>query len=102
MAIQSPDMIRKSRTIAMIWVIITLAAAVSIGVIGKAYMPDLGDGETIYMAMINAMFPDVVAGILLTAILAAIMSTASSQLRPPGTFTPCCLKRVQKARESSG
>jgi sodium/proline symporter len=80
MAIQSPDMIRKSRMIAMIWVVITLAAAVAIGVIGKAYMPDLADGETIYMAMIDAMFPDVVAGILLTAILAAIMSTASSQL----------------------
>lgn len=80
MAIQSPDMIRKSRIIAMIWVIITLAAAVAIGVIGKAYMPELADGETIYMSMIDAMFPDVVAGILLTAILAAIMSTASSQL----------------------
>ncbi|MDD4122440.1 MAG: sodium/proline symporter PutP, partial [Eubacteriales bacterium] len=80
MAIQSPDMIRKSRLIAMVWVIVTLAAAVSIGVIGKAYMPDLADGETIYMAMIDAMFPDLVAGILLTAILAAIMSTASSQL----------------------
>ncbi len=80
MAIQSPDMIRKSRIIAMIWVIITLIAAVAIGVIGKAYMPDLADGETIYMAMIDTMFPDVVAGILLTAILAAIMSTASSQL----------------------
>lgn len=80
MAIQSPDMIRKSRTIAMIWVVITLAAAVAIGVIGKAYLPDLADGETVYMSMINAMFPDVVAGILLTAILAAIMSTASSQL----------------------
>lgn len=80
MAIQSPDMIKKSRIIAMIWVIITLAAAVAIGVIGKAYMPDLADGETIYMAMIDSMFPDVIAGILLTAILAAIMSTASSQL----------------------
>ncbi|WP_419821677.1 sodium/proline symporter PutP [Anoxybacterium hadale] len=80
MAIQSPDMIRKSRMIAMIWVVITLAAAVAIGVIGKAYLPDLADGETIYMAMIDKMFPDVVAGILLTAILAAIMSTASSQL----------------------
>jgi sodium/proline symporter len=80
MAIQSPDMIRKSRIIAMIWVIITLFAAVAIGVIGKAYMPDLVDGETIYMAMIDKMFPDVIAGILLTAILAAIMSTASSQL----------------------
>lgn len=80
MAIQSPDMIRKSRIIAMIWVIITLAAAVAIGVIGKAYMPDLTDGETIYMFMINDMFPDIIAGVLLTAILAAIMSTASSQL----------------------
>lgn len=80
MAIESPEMIRKSRIIAMIWVIITLAAAVAIGVIGKAYMPDLLDGETIFMSMIGSMFPDVVAGLLLIAILAAIMSTASSQL----------------------
>lgn len=80
MAIDSPDMIKKSRTIAMIWVIVTLSAAVMVGIVGKAYMPDLMDGETIYMAMINSMFPDVVAGLLLTAILAAIMSTASSQL----------------------
>ena len=80
MAIDSPDMIKKSRIIAMIWVIITLTAAVLIGVIGKAYLPDLADGETIYMAMIDSMFPDIVAGLLLTAILAAIMSTASSQL----------------------
>ena len=80
MAIESPEMIKKSRIIAMIWVIITLWAAVAIGVIGKAYMPDLVDGETIYMAMINDMFNPVVAGLLLCAILAAIMSTASSQL----------------------
>ena len=80
MAIQSPDMIKKSRIIAIIWVVITLTAAVAIGVIGRAYIPDLADGETIYMSMIDTMFPDVIAGILLTAILAAIMSTASSQL----------------------
>lgn len=64
----------------MIWVSITLTAAVAIGIIGKAYMPELADGETIYMTMIDKMFPDVIAGVLLTAILAAIMSTASSQL----------------------
>lgn len=80
MAIESPEMIKKSRTIAMIWVVITLTTATAIGVIGKAYMPDLVDGETIYMAMINEMFNPVVAGLLLCAILAAIMSTASSQL----------------------
>lgn len=80
MAIESPEMIKKSRVIAMVWVIITLTSAVAIGVIGKAYMPDLVDGEVIFMTMINSMFPDVLAGLLLTAILAAIMSTASSQL----------------------
>lgn len=80
MAIESPEMIKKSRIIAMVWVIITLIAAVFIGVIGKAYLPELADGEIIFMTMIDSMFPDVIAGILLIAILAAIMSTASSQL----------------------
>ncbi|MBN7773226.1 sodium/proline symporter PutP [Clostridium aminobutyricum] len=80
MAVESPDMIKKSRIIAMIWVIITLSAAIAIGVVGKAYMPNLADGETVYMSMIYDMFPPALAGILLCAILAAIMSTASSQL----------------------
>lgn len=80
MAIESPEMIRKSRVIAMIWVAITLTAAILIGIVGKAFLPGLEDGETIYMAMINTMFNPVVAGLLLIAILAAIMSTASSQL----------------------
>lgn len=80
MAIKSADMIKKSRIIAMIWVIITLAAATAVGIIGKAYMPNLADGETVYMAMINTMFSPAISGFLLCAILAAIMSTASSQL----------------------
>lgn len=80
MAIQSPDEIQKSRIIAMIWVTITLIAAIMVGVIGKAYIPNLSDGETIYMVMINKMFHPVLAGVLMCAILAAIMSTASSQL----------------------
>ncbi|WP_027399420.1 sodium/proline symporter PutP [Anaerovorax odorimutans] len=80
MAIESPDNIKKSRIIAMTWVIITLSTAVIIGMVGKAMLPDLKDGETIYMTMIHLMFNEVVSGLLLTAILAAIMSTASSQL----------------------
>jgi sodium/proline symporter len=80
MAIESPDQIQKSRVIAMIWVTVTLSAAIVIGIIGKAYLPNLADGETVYMEMINRMFNPVVSGILMTAILAAIMSTASSQL----------------------
>ncbi|MGI6751820.1 MAG: sodium/proline symporter PutP [Anaerovoracaceae bacterium] len=80
MAIETPDLIRKSRIIAMFWVIITLSAAVLIGIIGKAMLPNLPDGETVYMDMIHTLCPPIIAGVLLTAILAAIMSTASSQL----------------------
>ncbi|MEA4923100.1 MAG: sodium/proline symporter PutP [Eubacteriaceae bacterium] len=80
MGIESPDEIRKSRVIAMVWVTVTLAAAIAVGVIGKALLPSLNDPETVYMTMINSMFNPVVAGLLMTAILAAIMSTASSQL----------------------
>ena len=80
MAIRTPDEVHKSRIIAMVWVTVTLAAAIIVGIIGKAMMPDLADGETVFMQMINGMFHPVIAGLLMTAILAAIMSTASSQL----------------------
>jgi len=80
MGIESPDEIQKSRIIAMVWVTVTLTAAVLIGVIGKALLPNLADGETVYMQMINVMCNPVVSGLLMVAILAAIMSTASSQL----------------------
>lgn len=84
MAIESPDKIKQARIIAMVWVIISLFFAVTIGIIGRAYLyPEfLGDvgSETIFMVMINSIFTPVIAGILLAAILAAIMSTADSQL----------------------
>ncbi len=80
MGIQSPDAIRKSRVIAMVWVTMTLGGAILVGIIGKAMLPDLADSETVFMNMLTHMFNPVIAGILMTAILAAIMSTASSQL----------------------
>lgn len=80
MGIDSPDSVQKSRLIAMVWVTVTLSCAILVGIIGKAMMPDLADSETVFMNMLTTMFNPVIAGILMTAILAAIMSTASSQL----------------------
>ncbi len=80
MGIQSPDAIRKSRIIAMVWVTVTLGCAILIGILGKALLPDLADPETVFMNMLTTMFNPVIAGLLMTSILAAIMSTASSQL----------------------
>ncbi len=85
MGISSPDAIKKSRRIASVWVVISLTAAVFIGMTGRVFLPSTVDlsaagGETVYITMVLTIFPTFVAGILLSAILAAIMSTADSQL----------------------
>lgn len=83
MAIRSPHEIGSARRIAMVWVIISLAAAVAVGMVGRAFLaPALEEPESekVFMIMVNQLFPSVLAGVLLAAILAAIMSTADSQL----------------------
>ncbi len=80
MAIKNSKDVRPARIIAMIWVVISLAMAVVVGMIGSFLYPNIADSETIFIEMVKGLFPPVVTGILLTAILAAIMSTADSQL----------------------
>lgn len=92
MAIKSSDMIKKSRRIAVIWVFVTLAAAVLVGGLGMMFLHspenaellaefnELGDKEKIFMFLSSSLLPALIVGIILSAILAAIMSTADSQL----------------------
>ena len=79
---QIPDELKHSRRIAIVWVAITLVASVICGVIGRLYFINspLADSEQVFMLMVDQMFPAVLAGIFLAAILAASMSTADSQL----------------------
>lgn len=80
-AIKSHKNIPMARRIAVSWSALTLTCAMLIGLIGSVFIEGgLGDGETIFMYMVNALFHPLIAGILLSAILAAIMSTADSQL----------------------
>ncbi|MFC1233544.1 sodium/proline symporter PutP [Vibrio sp. F74] len=74
-----------ARRIAVVWTGISMAGALLVGLVGLIYvtnssMGELADGEKIFMVLVNAIFHPVIAGILLAAILAAIMSTADSQL----------------------
>ena len=83
MGIKNADDIKHSSRIAMVWVRFSLAAAVLVGLLGRVYLSeDLSAtaGETVYIKMVLSIFPIVFAGIFLAAILAAIMSTADSQL----------------------
>ncbi|PKF80138.1 sodium/proline symporter PutP [Vibrio sp. vnigr-6D03] len=73
-----------ARRIAVIWSALSMVGAMLVGLVGLVYLNgqgnDLADGEKIFMLLVNAIFHPVIAGILLAAILAAIMSTADSQL----------------------
>ncbi|WP_047687667.1 sodium/proline symporter PutP [Vibrio sp. ZOR0018] len=74
-----------ARRIAVIWTGLSMAGALLVGLVGLVYVTNTGslelaDGEKIFMLLVNAIFHPVIAGILLAAILAAIMSTADSQL----------------------
>ncbi len=83
MAIKSTKELPQAIRIAMTWVTLSLAAAVSIGMIGTVYLDTVLEGtdsETVFLLMTNKLFPPIIAGLVLSAVLAAIMSTASSQL----------------------
>ncbi|XGQ70007.1 sodium/proline symporter PutP [Campylobacter hepaticus] len=84
MSIRSTKDISSATFIGISWMIICLLSACSIGVLGIAYVHkfqlNLSDPEKIFIVMSQLLFNPWIAGILLSAILAAIMSTASSQL----------------------
>ncbi|MFV0575004.1 MAG: sodium/proline symporter PutP [Vibrio sp.] len=74
-----------ARRIAVGWTALSMAGAILVGLVGLIYVTgnpsiEVDDGEKIFMILVNAIFHPVMAGVLLAAILAAIMSTADSQL----------------------
>lgn len=83
MAIRSHTMIPAARNIAVSWTAISLIAAIIIGFCGIA-VPEINpagaDSEKVFIELVQLLFHPVPAGFCLAAILAAIMSTADSQL----------------------
>lgn len=89
MAVKNEKELNKSKVIAIIWVALSLVFACVIGVVGRAYLyPTLltgGEEENVFIEMIIKIFTvdinvPIIGGIFLCGVLAAIMSTADSQL----------------------
>lgn len=91
MAVRDEKELAKSRKIAIVWVLLSLAVACVIGVIGRAYLYPMVLGtenaeyENVFIEMIKKVFMEetnlpLIGGIILCGVLAAIMSTADSQL----------------------
>ena len=83
MAIRSVKDVPTARNIGMSWMIVSIIGALMTGLFGLAYVTQNGnsiDPETIFIHLSQLLFHPLVGGFLLAAILAAIMSTISSQL----------------------
>ncbi len=91
MGIKKPSQVKKAATVAIIWVVLTLGSAIAIAALGRTFL--LSDGvslaetllpdglqQNIFIVLAQNIFPPVIVGLLLAAIVAAAMSTADSQL----------------------
>lgn len=84
MAIDKVKQLHKARRIGITWMVFSMGGAMLVGLFGIAYMVKNGqsieDPETIFIHFSQVLFHPFIGGFLLSAILAAVMSTISSQL----------------------
>ena len=108
MAIDTVRQLKSARRIGITWMIFTVGGAMFVGLVGIAYMQSMNqsipDPETIFIYFSKTLFHPLIGGILLSAILAAVMSTISSQLLVTSSsvtedFYKAFLRRTASAKE---
>ena len=80
MAMEDSKAIPTARMIAIAWAVIIYTGMVILGWCGRLLVEALGNGEQVLFALATLLLPSFMAGIMVSAILSAIMSTADSQL----------------------
>ncbi len=83
MSIKSQKDLKKSAKIGITWTLLIVFFATLIGVIGRLFLgfdESINENSLVFIQIVRKIFPGVISGILLSAVLAASMSTADSQL----------------------
>lgn len=84
MSIEKASMVKKSATVAIIWVVLSLGSVCLISYFGRMLVADellpAGMQKMVFITLARKLFPAFIAGVLLAAIMASSMSTADSQL----------------------
>ncbi len=113
MSIKKSSMVKKSSSVAIVWVILTLGAAIAIAYFARAYMFTDGTSlavslipaglqQNVFIKIVDDIFPGFIAGVLLSAIIAASMSTADSQLLvASSSFTSDIYKPIIRRNKAS-
>ena len=105
MSIEKPSMVKKSATVAIVWVVLALAAVIVMAVMGRVLVGEEllknGAQSMVFIELARDLFPAFIAGVLLSAIIAASMSTADSQLLvASSSFTSDIYKPIVRKKAS--
>ena len=80
MAIKQPRALASSAAIGMSWMVVVSVGAIAVGMTGSVVNPGLDDSETVFIRLAETVLSPWIAGVVIAAVLAAIMSTVDSQL----------------------
>lgn len=80
MALKDERALRQGRIIALGWATIVYAGMLLLGLSARVLFADLGDSEQVLFHAANELLPAIISGVMVAAVLSAIMSTADSQL----------------------
>lgn len=80
MALKDEKSLRQGRIIALTWAVLVYSGMLLLGLCGRLLFPEFADSEQVLFRAAGFLLPPVIAGIMLAAVLSAIMSTADSQL----------------------
>lgn len=92
--------VKNARRIAIAWAVVVYTGMILVGLCGRVLYPDLADSEVAFVTLTNSLFSPVVAGVMLAAVLSAIMSTADSQLLVAASTVSHDLRLAEKSRLS--
>ena len=80
MALKDEKSLRQGRIIALTWAILVYSGMLLLGLCARLLFSELGDSEQVLFRAAGVLLPPIIAGVMLAAVLSAIMSTADSQL----------------------
>ena len=80
MALRGADAVAAGRAIALAWAVLVYAGMLLLGLCGRVLFAGVPDGEQVLFHAARSLLPPALAGLMIAAVLSAIMSTADSQL----------------------
>lgn len=96
MALRDERSLARARAIAIVWAVIIYSGMLLVGLCARVLWAELPDGEQVIFHAANATLPPVMAGLMVAAVLSAIMSTADSQLLVAASSVSWDLRRAAR------